>query len=67
MGDVGERRTATLAWDWLQALLPNGELEQRVTGLRGRLDPATVDERMAVALDLAERYAGGWRPDERDW
>ena len=67
MGDVGERRTATLAWDWLQALLPNGELEQRVTGLRGRLDPATVDERMAVALDLAERYAGGWRPNERDW
>lgn len=67
MGDVGERRTASLSWDWLKSLLPDGELERRAVGLRERLDTETVDEEMEAALELAERYASGWRPNEREW
>lgn len=67
MGDVGVRRTATLPWDWLKTLLPEGELETRVMGLAGRLDPTLLDDRTKEALELAEKYAEGWRPDNRDW
>jgi predicted KAP-like P-loop ATPase len=67
MGDVGVRRTATLPWDWLKTLLPEGELETRVRGLAGRLDPTLLDDRTKEALELAEKYAEGWRPDDRDW
>ena len=67
MGDVGVRRTATLPWDWLKSLLSDGELESRVKGLAERLEPAVLDDRTLEALELAEKYASGWRPDDRDW
>jgi predicted KAP-like P-loop ATPase len=66
MDEVAQRAVATLPWDWLQGLLPKGDLDRRVMGLRDRLDRSTIDQRMADALDLADRYAGGWRPDRRD-
>lgn len=64
IGDVAERRTTTLPWEWLQNLLPNGDLERRITGLRPKLGEA-LDDRGREALGLAERYVTGWRPSER--
>jgi predicted KAP-like P-loop ATPase len=65
LGDAAQRRVTTLPWEWLQDLLPEGELEKRVNGLRPKL-AGELDARGNEALALAERYASGWRPPERD-
>lgn len=61
IGDVAQRRYATLPWEWLERLLPDGELDRRITGLRPRL-AESLDDRGRQALALAERYVTGWRP-----
>jgi hypothetical protein len=63
LGDVATRQHPTLPWDWLQGLFDPGELNQRVVGIRNRMGQVE-DARTAAALELAERYATGWRPED---
>ena len=66
MGDVAQRSSSTLPWEWLQGLLPPHELDRRAVGLRERLGESPLDDRAVAALELAGRYATGWRPIGRD-
>jgi len=62
MGDRAVRRSPRLAWDVLVNLYgDDATLEQRIDELKATA-PEGVDELIA----LADKYASGWRPDERD-
>jgi hypothetical protein len=64
-GDVISRVEHELAWDTLCKLFGEDVVRRRVEELvrardRGEISP---NERAGLALDVARRYAAGWRPD----
>lgn len=66
MGDVTSVNEARLPWTALQNLFGDGKLlEDRVREARSRVSRETVHLRGNEVLDLAIRYADGWRPTDR--
>lgn len=63
IGDLAVERTTSLPWDWLLSALGE-DAAQVILRLPDSVDVAALDTRTAEALDLATRYATGWRPAE---
>jgi predicted KAP-like P-loop ATPase len=60
MGDVASKAKPILAWDILEEVLDPNVLRERIQGIpEGREGLA---ERTTEALQLARKYASGWRP-----
>lgn len=59
MGSRAVHREARLAWDSLTDVLGGDEAVRSATAT---IDPASADESLAAALELAARYLDGWRP-----
>jgi hypothetical protein len=62
MGNRAVRRSSRLEWDVLVKLYGDeATLKQRLQELK-----ATAPERVDDLMALAEKYARGWRPNQRD-
>lgn len=65
LGDVASVQEARLPWKQLVKLLGD-DFGDRVREVRELVSAAQLDPRCDQALDLATRYAVGWRPADRD-
>jgi hypothetical protein len=70
-GDAASQQETRLPWKDLTKLFGAVELKRRVEEARARLPAAQMPPRVNKALDLAMKYAEGWRPkdtfrEERD-
>ena len=62
LGDRAVRRSPRLAWDVLVKLYGDeATLKQRIGELK-----ATAPQGVAELIALADKYASGWRPSDRD-
>ncbi len=63
VGSGTVKTSMLLDWDGLTELCGADRLKQRITELTARRDRGGFDAVANAALDLANRYLGGWRPD----
>ena len=63
-GDVASVESVRLPWEQLCALFGAADLATRVKEARSRQAPADLEYRDNQALDIAVRYAAGWRPKQ---
>lgn len=63
VGDVALRTEFRLPWDWLTSFLREDVLVRRIREVSSSAAPDSLDERSALALEVARRYAEGWRPE----
>ena len=64
MGDVASIQSLRLPWKHLANIFGQDHLEGRVREARRRVDAEALHDRERNALDLAVRYADGWRPKD---
>lgn len=60
-GNAASVQQQELQWSALERLMGTG-LAERIREVRARVDESRLDARGKSALDLAVRYAEGWRP-----
>ncbi len=65
MGDVAVRRNKRLPWELLERLFGAEELRIAVQSIDEKEFPTPDKDAERDAIELAKRYAGGWRPKER--
>lgn len=65
MGSVAVDRSAILQWDNLKKILTEEGLLRRVASVvqHAADNPGAFDDVQLAAIELAGRYAGGWRPE----
>ncbi|UQA61762.1 KAP family P-loop NTPase fold protein [Polyangium aurulentum] len=59
---IDEESHSLHRWDELAQALDPQKLAERLKGLDTKRDELSLDGRSTLALDVALRYAGGWRP-----
>ncbi len=62
-GDVVPRTEPRLPWELLESVVGTDLLERRAKEMTNRRDDRVLDPKTTLALDTAERYVSGWRPD----
>ena len=63
LGDVASHRETTLPWDYLAELVGEKRLKEAVRAIAAAKTTLSRDERDRIAIEAAEKYASGWRPD----
>lgn len=63
MGDVASRKETTLPWEYLSELVGEKNLRTAVLSIVQNIDSLVADERDRLAVETAQVYVGGWRPD----
>lgn len=61
-GTVSVRMEYRLLWDGLTSMFGEEILQRRIHEVATSVDKESLDKRSRLALELAERYASGWRP-----
>jgi hypothetical protein len=61
LGSYAVRRSYRLSWDHLVGIFGGDE---RIAEVVTRVKKGQADQRLATAVELAERYLAGWRPGE---
>jgi len=64
LGDVAVRTELRLPWDWLSETLGEELVRRRVDEVAKSVQRPSWEKRTTASVELAQRYAGGWRPEE---